>query len=121
MGSFSIRNKTRVTLRDLLFKKIKERVLGKPYELSLAVVSLSESRRLTKITKHADHASNVLSFPLSKKSGEIVLCPKARGEYTLEYLFIHGALHLKGLKHNARMDAAEERLLKHFRLQKRNK
>lgn len=130
MGAFSIRNKTSHTLRGLPFAKIKERVLGKKYELSLAVVGLAESRRITQKYKHPrrkvgvetkkkNRPSNVLSFPLSKTSGEIVLCPRAAGEFTLGYLFIHGCLHLKGFKHSATMDATEARLLEAFNICKK--
>ena len=58
--------------------------------------------------------SNVLSFPLSKTSGEILICKAAAKPYTVEFLFIHGLLHLKGLKHGAIMEGEESRLLKRF-------
>ncbi len=60
--------------------------------------------------------SNVLSFPLSKTSGEILLCPEAAKPYTIGYLFIHGCLHLKGARHSATMEREENRLLKKFGL-----
>ncbi len=107
-------------MRGLPFKRIKEKVLGKSYELSVAIVSPAESRRITKKTKRKDKVSNVLAFPLSKNSGEIILCPAAAGDYTLGYLFIHGALHLKGLKHGARMDIAEEKVLQRFNICKKS-
>ncbi len=60
--------------------------------------------------------SNVLAFPLSKTSGEILICKSAAKPFTVEFLFIHGALHLKGLKHGATMEREENRLLKRFKL-----
>jgi probable rRNA maturation factor len=124
--NFSITNKTRGTLPRVPFAKIKNVVLGEKFELSVALVTPSEAREITKRTKHKDKASNVLSFPLSKTSGEIILCPatarreaKAWGatyEDFLAYLFIHGLFHLKGMDHGATMESAERRALKRFKI-----
>ena len=116
------------------FKKIKDAVLGPRYDLSVAVItpaamrramkykklSSHEMRKVTLKTKKKDHVSNVLSFPLSKTSGEILLCRAAAKPYTVGYLFIHGVLHLKGLKHSATMDNAEKRLLSRFNICKKS-
>lgn len=64
--------------------------------------------------------SNVLAFPLSKTSGEILICKSAAKPYTVEFLFIHAALHLKGLKHGATMEREEDRFLKRFKLSRIN-
>lgn len=104
----------------LPFKKIKETVLGKRHELSLAFVGPTESRAVTRRSKHKDKISNVLAFPLSKTVGEIIICPSGKGEYTIGYLFIHGLLHIKGLQHSATMDDAEEQLLARFHLCKKS-
>ena len=93
------------------FKKIKEQVLGKRYELSLAFLSPAKMRAVTKRTKGKNKVSNVLSFPLSKTSGEVLICRAAAKPYTEEYLFIHGLLHLKGLRHGATMEREERRIL----------
>jgi ssRNA-specific RNase YbeY (16S rRNA maturation enzyme) len=103
-----------------LFNELKDLVLGKEYDLSVAFLLPNEMRRVTKQTKHVDKISNVLSFPLSKTSGEILICRKAADPYTVPYLFIHGLLHLKGLKHSARMDSAELKLLRRFSLHAKN-
>lgn len=99
--------------------RIKNAVLGKRYDLSLAFLSVPKMRRAMKF-RYARIAgrktSNVLSFPLSKTSGEILICPRAAAPYTRGYLFIHGLLHLKGLKHGATMEREERRLLKRFGL-----
>ncbi len=97
-----------------LFSNIKDAALGKSYDLSVAFIPAVEMRKITIKTKHKDHVSNVLSFPLSKNSGEILICPAAAAPYTLPYLFIHGALHLKGHKHGATMERTEQKLLKRF-------
>ena len=118
MEGFSLVNKTsRSTLgRDVPFQKIKEAVLGKKYELSLAFVGPTESRKVTLAAKKKDKASNVLSFPLSKTSGEIIICPAVAKPYSIGYLFIHGLCHLKGYKHSATMESIELNFLHKFGL-----
>lgn len=113
MSNFSLVNKTRIAVESIPFKKIKEHVLGKEFDLSVAIVGPEESRAITRQTKQQDRASNVLAFPLSKRSGEIILCPSAAKE-GLGYLFIHGLLHIKGHRHGVTMENAEERLEKRF-------
>jgi len=98
------------------YQKIKTEVLGKEYDLSLAFLSATEMRDVTMRTKNKDKVSNVLSFPLSKTSGEILICKKAAAPFSVGYLFIHGLFHLKGLKHGARMESQERRILKQFKL-----
>jgi hypothetical protein len=136
MGTFSMLNKTRRHLRVSPFVRMKEKILGEKYELSLAFVGPAKMKRAmvykkprrlqgkvgvpTKASGKKDKISNVLSFPLSKHSGEIIICPQGAAPYTLEYLFIHGLLHLKGLQHGATMDAAEERWLQAFEVCKKS-
>jgi ssRNA-specific RNase YbeY (16S rRNA maturation enzyme) len=98
------------------FKNIKESVLGKRYDLSLAFLTPAKMRAVTVRTKKKDHVSNVLSFPLSKNSGEILICKAAAKPFSLPYLFIHGLLHLKGFKHGATMTNQERRVLARYAL-----
>ncbi|MBY0473137.1 rRNA maturation RNAse YbeY [Patescibacteria group bacterium] len=98
------------------YKKIKDEVLGKEYDLSLAFLSASEMRDVTMRSKKVDKVSNVLSFHLSKTSGEILICRKAAAPFSVGYLFIHGLFHLKGFKHGVRMETQERRILKQFKL-----
>jgi ssRNA-specific RNase YbeY (16S rRNA maturation enzyme) len=98
------------------YQKIKTEVLGKEYDLSLAFLNAKEMRDVTIRSKKVDKISNVLSFPLSKTSGEILICRKAAAPFSIGYLFIHGLFHLKGLKHSARMETQERRILKQFKL-----
>lgn len=104
-----------------LFKQLQKEVLGNDYDLSHAFLSPTEMRAVTKRTKNKDKVSNVLSFPLSKTSGEILICKQAAAPYTVPYLFIHGLFHLQGLKHGARMDKAEQELLQRFSLHAKNR
>lgn len=124
--NFSITKTTKKgpSINGLPFLKIKEHVLGKKYELSLAFVGRDLSRRLNKEYKGKDKPTNILSFPLSKTEGEIVINHhKAKSEASsfeqtprqhLLFLFIHGVLHLKGMQHSATMEVEEQRLLKKF-------
>lgn len=97
------------------YTKIKELVLGKKYELSFSFVTPAQMRKAMKYKKTPEKKlSNVLAFPLSKTSGEILICKQAAKPYTVEYLFIHGLLHLKGLQHGATMESTELRFLKKF-------
>lgn len=107
-----------------LFKSIKTAVLGEAYDLSFAFVTPPQMRRAMRYKKLPPNelsktkTSNVLAFPLSKKSGEILICKSAAKPYTPEYLFIHGLLHLKGLKHGGTMERTEEQFLKRFSCKK---
>ncbi len=97
--------------------KIKEEILGKQYELSFAFVSKNKIKFLNKTYRKKDEPTDILSFPLSKKDGEILICKdiakiKAKKfEMTFQdyllFLVIHGMLHLKGLEHNAKMERYE--------------
>ncbi len=99
-----------------IFTKIKKEVLGSRYDLSVALIAPAAMRRAMKYKKAPTaKISNVLSFPLSKTSGEILICPAAAKPYSVEFLFIHGLLHLKGLKHSATMEREEDRFLKRFK------
>jgi probable rRNA maturation factor len=110
----------------VLRTKLKEYILGKRYELSFAFVPPTKMREVTKQTRGYDKASNVLSFPLSPTSGEILICKStARSQAKnygmtydtfLVYLFIHGLFHLKGLDHSATMEREESRVLRQFGL-----
>lgn len=106
------------------FVPIKEYVLGKKYDLSFAYLSPAKMRAVALATKKKDVASNVLAFPLSPTSGEILICPatarreaKSFGmdaETFCTYLFIHGLLHIKGRRHGATMESEEHRIMKRF-------
>jgi probable rRNA maturation factor len=108
----------------LLLEKIKNRILGKSYELSVAFVGDARSQTLNKTYRGKDKPTNVLSFPLDRTHGEIIIdTPLAlrearsfgtNGTRHSTYLFIHGCLHLKGYSHGDTMDAEEDRLRRIF-------
>jgi len=117
--SLSIINKTKKIIPKIDFCVIKNNILGKNYDLSIAFVGEATSRKLNKTWRGKDRATNVLSFSLNKKSGELVLCPhvikkettKFEKNFTelIRYLVIHGMLHLDGMQHGAIMDKAEKK------------
>ena len=122
--TFSLINKTKGKLPRLPFVEIKNTTLGKDYNLSLVFIGETKSKNLNRIYREKNKVANVLSFPLSKKEGEIFICSKkAKKEATLfkntyyqfvGFLFIHGLLHLKGEQHGATMEKQERLLLKRF-------
>ncbi|MEK7176882.1 MAG: rRNA maturation RNase YbeY [Patescibacteria group bacterium] len=103
------------------FTKLKNQVFGKSFELSLVFVDSSFSRRLNRKYRGKNKPANILSFPLSKKSGEIfidlVTAKKDAKKFQMSFkdfvtlLFIHGLLHLKGMRHGDTMERREKKLL----------
>ena len=86
--------------------------MGKKYELSLVFCGNALSRKLNRIYRGKDKTANVLSFPLSENSGEIFINLSTLNGFSVENLFIHGCLHLKGMRHSARMLRVENQLSK---------
>lgn len=97
-------------------------VLGETYDLSLAFITDKKALELNQTLRSKNKIANVLSFPLTESSGEILINKKqaARDDFSLDYLFIHGLLHLKGLDHGSRMEREETKLTKLFKLNKTN-
>ena len=120
----SISNTTKAKLPRLAFSDIKNAVLGKKYELTLAFVSAAEMNRLNRIHRNIDKPTDILSFPLSDSEGEMYICltetkKEAKNfdrtyENFLAFLFIHGCVHLKGMDHSSTMDRIERRFQKRF-------
>jgi len=112
-----------LTLAELKFAAVK---------LSLVFVKRAEIRRLNRIWRGKNQATDVLSFNYSsgynkKKAsrqsrleGEIVLSPeiiaksaKVNGlcfQDELAFIFSHGILHLSGLRHGQKMYAIQDRV-----------
>ncbi len=125
---FSITNTTRSTGRQswlsVPFAKIKDTALGKDYSLSLVFIGDKRSRKLNRTFRGKDKPTNILSFTLDKKTGEIFIAvsvakrqAKSFGrklDNFIAFLFIHGLMHLKGYDHSSTMEKAEEKLRKKF-------
>ncbi|MCU0660511.1 MAG: rRNA maturation RNase YbeY [Candidatus Pacebacteria bacterium] len=120
----SITRMTKGKLPSLPFLRIKNDVLGKTYDLSIVFATPKVSQALNKQFRDKDYPTNILSFPLSKTSGELVISlAKVRAgasefgkSYTqfLGFLLIHGMLHLKGYEHGSTMEKYEARFAKKF-------
>lgn len=101
----------------LPLKKIKDDLLGKDYDLSLVFADKTLSRSLNSKYRKKNKPTDVLSFSLSDKMGEIFVCPdiaKVKApkfgmtyENYLLYLVIHAILHLKGMEHGSKMTEYE--------------
>jgi rRNA maturation RNase YbeY len=112
------------TLPRVPFLALKEKILGKRYELSIRFVAPAEAQQLNTTHRNKDYIPNTLSFPLSASSGEIILCRSAmRREFKqfdmtydtyIIYIVIHSMLHLKGYAHGSIMEGKERTLLALF-------
>jgi ssRNA-specific RNase YbeY (16S rRNA maturation enzyme) len=111
---FQITNLTKKQVSKIPWKKIKEEVLGKKYELSLIFAGNALLKKLNFKYRKKNKPASVLSFPLSKTEGEIFINLSQKNHSPL-YLFIHALLHLKGLRHSAKMEVQEEKLMKKYR------
>ncbi len=121
MSHFSLASKTQNVPRHP-YEAIKDTVLGKKYDVSLAFVGPKEAQTLNIQYRKKDYIPNVLSFPLLPGTGEVYICLSvAKKEYkkfgmTYEgyvgYLFIHALLHLKGYDHGEDMEKAEKKYCK---------
>lgn len=124
--NFSITNKTKATPRGVSFRQIKEKILGKKYNLSLVFIGDKKSQQLNRAYRKKNQPTNCLSFALSKNSGEIFLnlnkAKKEAGHFGkkfdefVAFLFIHSLLHLKGMEHGSIMEEVEEKMCGFFKV-----
>ena len=127
LDKISIINTTKGKLPRLPFATIammKEKILGKNYELSIACVSDKVSKELNSKFRDKNYPTNILSFTLSENSGELVLNMKkvtkdaplfGKSVKTFfGFLLIHGMLHLKGMEHGSTMESKETKWSKYF-------
>ncbi|HVY36171.1 MAG TPA: rRNA maturation RNase YbeY [Candidatus Paceibacterota bacterium] len=112
------------TLPRVPFFALYHSILGDAYELSITFVGPKKAQSLNHRYRKKKYTPNTLAFPITKTSGEIVLCERAaRAEHHtfdlpyqtyLTYLVIHSMLHLKGYQHGSTMERVEKRLLTLF-------
>ena len=124
--TFIIINETKGKLPSLPFEKIKNKILGKKYELDLVFVSEKKIHALNKTYRKVNKPTDILSFPLSKNSGEIFICQKIAEkkasdferefENFIAFLFVHGNVHLLGYDHGNKMEAVEAKFRKIFKI-----
>jgi probable rRNA maturation factor len=123
-GFCTISTNTKGKLPSLPFVSIKNKILGENYELGISFLSPSKQKQINFKYRGKNETTNILSFPLSKNSGEITLdeikikkdAPLFEMTYPefLKYLVIHGCLHLKGFEHSSTMERQEKKYLKMF-------
>lgn len=107
-----------------------EKITGKKWgEVSLVLVKTKMMRQLNGLYRHQDKVTDVLSFTyraLSPVEGEIIIClEQARAQAKsfgsslkdeMEFLFVHGCLHLLGFDHikfsdRKKMEVMESKIL----------
>jgi len=120
----TINNTTKGKLPSLPFVYIKNKILGEKYELGVSFLSANKQKKLNMTYRGINKTTNILSFPITKTSGDITFdlikvkkdAPLFNMTYTkfLQYLFIHGLLHLKGFDHGAIMERQEKKYIKIF-------
>lgn len=125
LGNLEIIRKTKGAIPVAPFNEVKEKILGKSYQLELSFVSTKESAVLHEKFKKKSGPANVLSFPLDKDNGQIIISLylarknarlyKHRYSEHIIFLFIHGCLHLAGHTHSDEMDQLEEKYLKLYK------
>ncbi|TXI12250.1 MAG: rRNA maturation RNase YbeY [Polynucleobacter sp.] len=112
------------TLPNVPFLEIKNKLLGRTYDLTVTFCTPKESQERNKTYRDKDYPTNILSFPLDERTGEIYIClsiaRRDAKKFDMTYdqflhlLVIHGCLHLKGHDHGSTMDSLEEKHLKQF-------
>ncbi len=110
--------------RASLWTTMAETTLGKKYDLSVVFAGDAFMHKLNMTYRSKDKPTNVLAFPIADDSGEIYLdIPYIKRESKkydhapevhLDYLFIHGLLHLAGHDHGDEMERNERRLMKKY-------
>jgi probable rRNA maturation factor len=107
-----------------LFKKVAKKIVGPDYSLSIVICDPKRARAINKQYRKKTYTPNVLSFPLTKHSGELFLTPHVSDKeaasfgHTKEahrvFLLIHGLLHLCGHTHGSTMEKEERRYMQMF-------
>jgi rRNA maturation RNase YbeY len=124
LGNTTVIRETKGKLPRLPFGKLTEAILGKHYSLTIVFPTVQYATNLHKEHKGKPGPANILSFPYSKKEGEIYISLfKARTEakkfgYSYEnylvFLLIHGMCHLKGHTHGYIMEKVERQYRAQF-------
>jgi rRNA maturation RNase YbeY len=107
-------------------ERMKDDILGRSYALSLAFVGARRAQAINRKNRKKTSVPNVLSFPLAKDHGEVLITPNVARKEARErgmtpggyigFLFIHALLHLKGMRHGDTMDMLEKRYCKKYHL-----
>lgn len=116
----TITNLTKKKIPKIPWRRIKEKILGKKYNLSFVFTNDGLMKKLNaRYRKPAcrsgrkNKPASVLSFSLSKSEGEIFVNASQKKHHPLP-LFIHGLLHLKNFQHGVKMEIQEKKLIRKF-------
>ena len=103
-----------------VFQKAAARILPS-WDISLFLTTPKEAQSLNRALRNKTYIPNVLSYAVGEKNGEVILCPSEAKKQAhtfslapddfLLLLFIHGLLHLKGMRHGTTMERLERKLL----------
>jgi probable rRNA maturation factor len=101
---------------------VKSTILGKKYELCVSFVGKENMQKLNTVHRSIKKPTDILSFAIevgTEGTGEIFICMEKviskskKFELTpkkyLEYLILHGMVHLLGHDHGANMDRLEKK------------
>ncbi|MFH0969432.1 MAG: rRNA maturation RNase YbeY [Patescibacteria group bacterium] len=131
-----INNKAKCPLSKKYFKKVILKSIGlnkfKLLSISIAIVSEREIKRINKIYRKKDKATDILSFPdyLKNKTGEfsceLIICypyikksareDKVSIEKEMAYVVSHGILHCLGLEHSKKMYEIQDKVCNSLRI-----
>jgi len=121
---FTLINETRGSIPRVSFVEIKDAILGKIYNLNLIITTPARIKKLNTIYRNKEHATDILSFPISENEGEMYISlsetrkEAKKFDRTYEnffaFLFIHGCTHLKGHDHGAIMEGIEVKVRSKF-------
>ncbi len=122
--NFTLIKETRESIPRVSFVEIKNEILGKKYALNLIITTPARMKELNTIYRDKEHATDILSFPISDTEGEMYIsleetkkmAPKFDRSFEnfFAFLFIHGCTHLKGHDHGAIMEGIESKIRRKF-------
>jgi probable rRNA maturation factor len=122
--NFTLVNETSAPTPIGAFDAMKQASLGSKYVLNLVITTPAKMKKMNAIYRNKECPTDILSFPLGEREGEIYLClseakkKMKKFERTFEnfvaFLFIHGCAHLKGYDHGATMERIEAKIRKQF-------
>lgn len=123
MSNLDMKNLTRRAAPRVPFAKVAALLLP-GWDISLVLATEEQAQRLNESLRKKTYTPNVLAYEAGKKSGEIILClavakveaPNYDHTYPehVLFLFIHGLMHLKGMRHGATMERRERETLSRF-------
>jgi rRNA maturation RNase YbeY len=126
MAEITLINETRAKMPRAIFRAIAAHVFPADYKLNVVFANPATMKKYNRMYRNINKPTDILSFPLSKKEGEMYICPsesrrEAKNfdrEYAnfIKFLFIHGCVHLKGYDHGVTMENIEADIRRKFKV-----